>query len=119
MRGKLPGTTPAPQVPKPLEEAPALCADRVTKRYGALTALDKVSVHVHRLECVALIGESGSGKTTLLRCFNRLVEPDAGTVTIEGKDVRTLDPIALRRRTGYVPQEGGLLPHWTDRKSVV
>lgn len=82
------------------------------KRYGAVAALDDVSLSVFGGECVALVGESGSGKTTLLRCFNRMVEPDEGGIWIDGRDARTLDPIALRRRTGYVQQEGGLLPHW-------
>jgi osmoprotectant transport system ATP-binding protein len=67
---------------------------------------------------VALVGESGSGKSTLLRCFNRLVEPDAGWVRVEGADARTLDPYRLRRRIGYVPQDGGLLPHWPVLRNV-
>ena len=69
-------------------------------------------------ECVALIGESGSGKTTLLRCFNRLVDPDEGRVLVDGVDAAELDPIALRRRIGYVPQDGGLLPHWRVQRNV-
>jgi osmoprotectant transport system ATP-binding protein len=87
-------------------------AENVTKRFGAVTALDGVTLGVPAGECVALVGESGSGKTTLLRCFNRMVEPDAGVVRVDGVDVRGTDPIALRRRIGYVQQEGGLLPHW-------
>ncbi|MGN6393524.1 MAG: ATP-binding cassette domain-containing protein [Gemmatimonadales bacterium] len=90
----------------------ALAAREVTKRYGAVLALDCVSLDVRQGECTALIGESGSGKTTLLRCFNRLTEPDVGSVMVDGADVAQADPIALRRRVGYVPQEGGLLPHW-------
>jgi osmoprotectant transport system ATP-binding protein len=66
----------------------------------------------------ALIGESGSGKTTLLRSFNRLVEPDRGIVLIGGSNVRTQQPELLRRRLGYVPQHGGLLPHWSVRRNV-
>jgi osmoprotectant transport system ATP-binding protein len=96
----------------------ALEAIEVVKRYGPVTALDRVSLAVDSGECVALVGESGSGKTTLLRCFNRLVEPDAGKVVIAGTDASTLDPVALRRRTGYVPQEGGLLPHWSVARNV-
>jgi osmoprotectant transport system ATP-binding protein len=96
----------------------ALAADRVTRRYGAIVALEQVSLEVQGGECLAVIGESGSGKSTLLRCFNRLTEPDEGRVLIEGVDAATLDPIALRRRTGYVPQEGGLLPHWPVRRNV-
>lgn len=67
---------------------------------------------------MALIGESGSGKTTLLRCFNRLVVPDHGRVLVNGKDTLQLDPISLRRQVGYVPQEGGLLPHWRVGRNV-
>jgi osmoprotectant transport system ATP-binding protein len=96
----------------------ALRADNVIKRYGAVVALNGVTVEVRRGECVVLIGESGSGKTTLLRCFNRLVNPDSGRVLVEGVDVTTLDPIALRRRLGYVPQDGGLLPHWRVQRNV-
>ena len=98
---------------KPGGAAPALEAEAVRKRFGAVAALDGVSLAVAPGECVALVGESGSGKSTLLRCFNRMVEPDGGTVRVEGRDARELDPVALRRRIGYVPQDGGLLPHWT------
>jgi osmoprotectant transport system ATP-binding protein len=97
----------------------ALRAERVSKRYGPILALDSVSLAVRRGECVALIGESGSGKTTLLRCFNRLVDPDQGRILMEGVNAAELDPIALRRRIGYVPQDGGLLPHWKVRRNVV
>jgi osmoprotectant transport system ATP-binding protein len=90
----------------------ALEAAGVSKRYGSVTALDEVSLAVAPGECVALVGESGSGKTTLLRCFNRMVEPDAGRILVNGNDAAQVDPIELRRHTGYVPQEGGLLPHW-------
>ena len=100
----------------------SLSAHSVRKRYltsaGATDALADVSLDVASGECVALVGESGSGKTTLLRCFNRLVEPDAGAVVVDGVDVQRTDPVALRRRVGYVPQEGGLMPHWTVRRNV-
>jgi osmoprotectant transport system ATP-binding protein len=90
----------------------------VSKRYGHVQALDEVSVDVGRGECVVLVGESGSGKTTLLRCFNRLIDPDTGNIMIENANAAGLDPIALRRRIGYVPQDGGLLPHWPVRRNV-
>lgn len=96
----------------------ALEAAGVAKRFGSVVALDHVSLTVDAGECVALVGESGSGKTTLLRCFNRLVEPDEGRILIGGQDAREVEPVALRRRTGYVPQEGGLLPHWRIRRNA-
>lgn len=101
-----------------MTEPLVLEAKRVVKRYDQAVALDGVALAVRRGECVALVGESGSGKTTLLRCFNRMVEPDAGDVLIDGRDARATDPIALRRRIGYVQQEGGLLPHWRVRRNA-
>ena len=100
----------------------SLKARDVVKRYstrgGTVDALDSVSLDVANGECVALVGESGSGKTTLLRCFNRLVAPDAGLVHVEDADVARVDAVDLRRRVGYVMQEGGLLPHWTVLRNV-
>lgn len=92
--------------------------EAAAKRFGSVTALDGVDLAVQPGELVAVIGESGSGKTTLLRTINRLVDLDHGRVEFEGSDVTGLDPIALRRRVGYVPQDGGLLPHWNVRRNV-
>jgi osmoprotectant transport system ATP-binding protein len=105
-------------MPTPASLAPALSAVDVSKRFGDVVALDHVSLDVPEGACVALVGESGSGKSTLLRCFNRLIDPDAGVVRVAGNDVASTDPIALRRRIGYVPQDGGLLPHWTVLRNV-
>ena len=96
----------------------SLRAERVTKRFGESQALDDVSVSVNAGECLALVGESGSGKTTLLRTFNRLVDPDMGRVLVGDQDVAAMEPVALRRRIGYVPQDGGLLPHWRVQRNV-
>jgi osmoprotectant transport system ATP-binding protein len=98
--------------------AAALAARDVVHAYGAVRALDGVSVAVPAGAALALVGESGSGKTTLLRCFNRMVEPAGGAVTVDGADVRGLPANELRRRTGYVPQDGGLLPHWRVARNV-
>ena len=98
--------------------SPDLAADGLTHSYEGQRALDGVSLHVPAGTVTALVGESGSGKTTLLRSFNRLVEPDRGTVTIGGVNVKDERPELLRRRLGYVPQHGGLLPHWTVRRNV-
>jgi osmoprotectant transport system ATP-binding protein len=74
-------------------------------------AVDDVSLEVAEGEFLAIVGGSGSGKTTLLRLANRLIEADQGRITVEGQDVRAVDPVALRRRIGYVFQSGGLFPH--------
>ena len=80
--------------------------------------LDGFSLSVGKGETVALVGPSGSGKTTALKLANRLVDADAGTVRVLGRAASELDPVALRRRVGYVIQEGGLFPHWTVRENV-
>jgi len=102
----------------PESRASALQAIEVVKRFGPITALDHVSLDIGAGECLALIGESGSGKTTLLRCFNRLTQPDEGQVLVAGVDVARTDPVRLRRTIGYVPQDGGLLPHWRVQRNV-
>src|SRR5919109_3666126 len=95
-----------------------LLADGVSHAFGTRRALEAVSLRVPAGTVTALVGESGSGKTTLLRSFNRLVEPDRGTVAIGGVNVKNEAPESLRRRLGYVPQHGGLLPHWTVQRNV-
>src|ERR1700710_2265026 len=78
---------------------------------GPVQAVDDVSLDVAEGEFLAIVGGSGSGKTTLLRLANRLIDADSGSITVEGEDVRSVDPIKLRRRIGYVFQSGGLFPH--------
>jgi osmoprotectant transport system ATP-binding protein len=107
-------THAVPEVRRP----PDLAAIGVRKHYRSTAALDGVSVAVEGGACLALVGESGAGKSTLLRCFNRLVEPDAGRISIGGTDAQALNPITLRRRIGYVAQDGGLLPHWRVARNV-
>ena len=110
--------TAAAPSPPDTRVAAALAASRVTHRYRDVLALNDVSLDVPAGRCVALVGESGSGKTTLLRCFNRMVQPTSGAVLVDDTDVRALPAVELRRRTGYVPQHGGLLPHWRVRRNV-
>ena len=69
-------------------------------------------------ETLVLLGESGCGKTTTLKLVNRLLVPSAGTVLVEGHSTTESDPIRLRRRTGYVIQEGGLFPHFTVAENI-
>jgi osmoprotectant transport system ATP-binding protein len=78
---------------------------------GRVRAVDDVSIEVAGGEFLAIVGGSGSGKTTLLRLANRLIDADSGSITVEGEDVRAVDPVQLRRRIGYVFQSGGLFPH--------
>jgi osmoprotectant transport system ATP-binding protein len=78
---------------------------------GDVRAVDDVTLEVAGGEFLAIVGGSGSGKTTLLRLANRLIDADSGSITIEGEDVRAVDPVQLRRRIGYVFQSGGLFPH--------
>jgi len=96
----------------------ALEINDVSKRHGDVEALADVSLSIAAGECVALVGESGSGKTTLLRCINRINEPDSGTIFVGGRDTRSVNPVLLRRSIGYVPQDGGILPHWTVARNV-
>jgi osmoprotectant transport system ATP-binding protein len=90
----------------------------VSKRYGALAALDGVDLAVAAGEFVALVGGSGSGKTTLLKTVNGLIRPDAGRVSVAGEDVAGAEPHVLRRRIGYVFQEVGLFPHLTVAENI-
>ena len=88
--------------------------DHVTKRYedGTL-AVEDLNLSCATGEITILVGSSGCGKTTTLRMINRLVEATSGTVTIDGTNVRSSDPVQLRRTIGYVIQSGGLFPHRT------
>jgi len=101
-----------PELEAPPPTTPAVAWRDVRKRYpDGMEALAGVTLEVARGAVLALLGTSGSGKTTLLKTVNRLIEPTGGDVLVEGKSVAAWDPIALRRATGYVIQEAGLMPH--------
>ena len=82
------------------------------------TIISDLNLTVERGETLVLLGESGCGKTTTLKLVNRLLTPTSGEVIVEGKSTTTWDPIELRRRIGYVIQEGGLFPHFTIGRNV-
>ncbi len=98
--------------------APAVTFDGVSKRYGSTAAVDAVSLAIEPGSFVALVGRSGSGKSTLLKTINRLVEPSAGRVLIDGDDVSIGPAPALRRRIGYVFQHIGLFPHMSVAENI-
>ena len=93
-------------------------AQDLTRRYGQVTAVDRLSLKVAEGELVVLLGGSGSGKTTTLKMVNRLIEPTSGRVLIEGDDAGAIPAHELRRRIGYVFQRVGLFPHMTIGDNV-
>jgi len=80
--------------------------------------LSDLNLTVQRGETLVLLGRSGSGKTTTLKLINRMLEPSAGEVQVEGRSTLEWDPIRLRRSIGYVIQEAGLFPHFTVERNV-
>ena len=97
------------------------CVDlqEVSKRFASgPLILDRVSIAVEEGAILALLGASGSGKTTALRLVNRLAQPDQGRVMVLGRPAEAWDVVELRRRIGYVIQEGGLFPHFTIARNI-
>ncbi len=84
----------------------------------SLPIIAKLNLSVLKGETLVLLGESGCGKTTTLKLVNRLLSPTSGSVFVEGKSTSEWDAIRLRRRTGYVIQEGGLFPHFTVEQNI-
>src|SRR6516165_8343959 len=91
----------------------------VSKRYGEAIALCPTNLSVQSSKTTVLIGPSGCGKSTLLRLIIRLIEPDSGSIELDGKAATADNINVLRRRIGYVIQEGGLFPHLTARANVL
>lgn len=90
----------------------------VVKRFAGHTAVDNVSLSVAKGETLVLLGTSGCGKTTTLKMINRLIEPSSGSIQIDGTDVSEQSGPDLRRRIGYVIQDGGLFPHYTIAEAI-
>jgi len=91
----------------------------VSKRYADAAALHPTDLSIEHAKTTVLIGPSGCGKSTLLRLIIRLIQPDSGSITFEGEPITPDNIDMLRRRIGYVIQEGGLFPHLTARANVV
>lgn len=99
--------------------AASISLERIRKRYPDGTeAVRELSLEVKAGELVVLIGPSGCGKSTVLRMINRLIEPTGGRILLGDDDVTRVDPVALRRRIGYVIQNVGLFPHQTVAANV-
>ena len=95
-----------------------LRAEGLTKGYDGKIVIDQVSFSVSTGETLVLLGTSGSGKTTCLKMINRLIEPEAGAIYLNGEDVRAQSPTHLRRQIGYVIQQVGLFPHLTVAQNI-
>ncbi len=90
----------------------------VSYEIAGIRVLSDISLKVERGEVLVLLGESGCGKTTMLRLINRLIEPTYGELLVDGRSTADWNAIELRRRIGYVLQDGGLFPHITIRDNV-
>jgi osmoprotectant transport system ATP-binding protein len=92
--------------------------EHLSKRYGDTVVVDDVSLRVEEGAIAVVVGTSGAGKSTLLRMINRLVEPSAGRVLIDGRDTLSIPEDELRHRIGYVIQAYGLFPHRTVSQNI-
>ncbi|MXO51677.1 ATP-binding cassette domain-containing protein [Erythrobacter gaetbuli] len=96
----------------------ALSFEGVCKQFGSVRAVESVTLAIPSGQFVALVGASGSGKSTLLKTVNRLVDPDAGHVVLQRREVASVPLARLRRSIGYVFQSVGLFPHMTVAENI-
>src|ERR1700722_15617391 len=90
----------------------------LSKHFGKVKAVDDISFEVKEHENLILLGTSGCGKTTTLKMINRLIEPSAGSILIDNKNIAEQQPETLRRGIGYVLQNHGLFPHYTVAENI-
>lgn len=90
----------------------------ISKSFGKTKIIDNLSFSVNEGEFIVLIGPSGCGKTTTLKMINRLIEPDSGSINIDGTDIASVDTVTLRRKIGYVIQQIGLFPNMTVEENI-
>jgi len=86
---------------------------------GGKKAVDNMNIDIESGDFIAFIGTSGSGKTTALRMINRMIESSEGEITINGKNIKDINAVELRRSIGYVIQQIGLMPHMTIKENIV
>ena len=92
--------------------------EHVSKSYGKTPVLKDLNFTIPDGQFVVLIGPSGCGKTTTMKMINRLLEPDTGSILIDGKDIHSQDKVELRRHIGYVIQQIGLFPNMTVAQNI-
>lgn len=92
--------------------------EHVSLSYGSQQILDDLSFEIQEGQMAVLIGPSGCGKTTTLKMINRLIEPTAGKIYLDGQDITTKDKVELRRHIGYVIQQIGLFPNMTVAQNI-
>lgn len=90
----------------------------VSKSFKNAKILKDISMDIPDGQLTVLIGPSGCGKTTTLKMINRLLEPTSGSITIDGEEISSIDKVTLRRRMGYVIQQGGMFPHMSIRENI-
>lgn len=90
----------------------------IVKKYRNKTIIKPFSIDIEAGQLVVFIGPSGCGKTTLLKMINKLIQPSAGKILVNGKDISNMDAIELRRNIGYVIQNTGLFPHMSIRENL-
>ncbi|MCY7891968.1 choline ABC transporter ATP-binding protein OpuBA [Bacillus vallismortis] len=96
-----------------------LTLENVSKTYkGGKKAVNNVNLKIEKGEFICFIGPSGCGKTTTMKMINRLIEPSAGKIFIDGENIMEQDPVELRRKIGYVIQQIGLFPHMTIQQNI-
>ena len=92
--------------------------ESISKAYDKHTVVSDISFEIAVGKTLVLLGTSGSGKTTILKMINRLVDPDAGSIRVEGDDISQIKPEVLRRKMGYVIQQSGLFPHYSVGENI-
>ena len=95
-----------------------LTLTRVTKSFEHIEAVKSIDLAIEKGKTTVLIGPSGCGKSTILRLIIGLISPDSGSIMLDGESILPETAMRLRRKMGYVIQEGGLFPHMTTHQNI-